>query len=422
MLLPAPRSANKAAAVVYVCAGLLFMLGWLMGSSLEVNVEHAAVGGAAAEAAGARGLTVVSAPKAAKEQIQLVMEGGGGGVRLGGKGKKVPANASLMFWHPRGVPDSAEEDPWLRREQKVWKLIILFQHNLEILHQAVDGFRRASDILAPNIIVVDNSINKVAVSSAQLARDVEEVVPTPRMLNFPELHNHMADLALERGLEFFFWAHADNYVIPIEQGRDMGKDVLHCARLQIESDPSWGMILFSYDHLAAFRTQTMVQVPWDPRVFQYGSECDAYGRIREVGYGAKSCKVHLSYDMKRVLNLTDDMPYAKVKQTLEEDKLHKFGRNRWREEQMDEHEQKWRTEMKLASRKYLQKKWGKLGCKVRGLPCSKGWPYCPKCPEHIPDCYDKVMSPHRLRILHKDSRNIFATDPEQPLAFETFKG
>lgn len=82
----------------------------------------------------------------------------------------------------------------------------------------------------------------------------------------------MVDISLERQLKFYFWAHADNYVLAMEPDRDLGKDVIECMRMHIATAANWGMMLFSYDHLAAFRVQTMVQVPWDPHVFQYGSE------------------------------------------------------------------------------------------------------------------------------------------------------
>ena len=196
-------------------------------------------------------------------------------------GRMAPLAEQVAKIHnTRGIPDSAETDPWKKRNQDAWKLIILYQHNLPILLQAVDSYRRASDIMAKNIIVVDNSNKKDAFASKSLKQKISQVIKTPRLLNFPELHNFMADTAFNKGLDFFFWAHADNYVLPWSKERDLGKDVIDCMRLQIRSSPNWGMMLFSYDHLAAFRTQTMVQVPWDPNVFQYGSECDVYGRIR----------------------------------------------------------------------------------------------------------------------------------------------
>ena len=201
----------------------------------------------------------------------------------GKPGRNQPlAQQMAAIYNKRGVPDSRESDPWKKREQDAWKLIILYQHNFDVLMQAVDSYRRASDIMAKNIIVVDNSNEKDAFASKVLKKKISEVIKTPRLLNFPELHNFMADTGFNKGLDFYFWAHADNYVLPWAPGRDLGKDVVDCMRLQIRGSPNWGMMLFSYDHLAAFRTQTMVQVPWDPNVFQYGSECDVYGRIRWV--------------------------------------------------------------------------------------------------------------------------------------------
>jgi hypothetical protein len=271
--------------------------------------------------------------------------------------------------------------------------------------------------MAPNILVVDNSNTKEAMASNQLQSIISGVVSTPRMLNFPQLHNFMADVALEKGLEFYFWAHADNYVMPFDEGRDLGKDVIECMRMQIEVAPNWGMMLFSYDHLAAFRTQALVQVPWDPNVFQYGSECDAYGRLRTAGYDAKACKVHLSYDMKQILNITDKTTYAESLLILEEDKNVKVGRNHWRESQISEAEQAWRTRMKTRSRTYLEEKWVNRTCKVRDLPCHKVWPYCPVCPEHIPFCLDKSPTHEQTLYIHAEGRKVFDTDKDQPEKF-----
>lgn len=155
--------------------------------------------------------------------------------RSGGKGEAEATATKMRFdagearqlnaqyQNRRGVPDSAEQDVWKHRKQNSWKLMILFQHNFPILQQAVAGFRRGSDIMVPNMIIVDNSIGKEAFNNAALKAMVHDVIVTPRSLNFPQLHNFMATTALERKLEFYFWAHADNYVLPMEPGRDLGK-------------------------------------------------------------------------------------------------------------------------------------------------------------------------------------------------------
>jgi len=66
------------------------------------------------------------------------------------------------------------------------------------------------------------TINPTRLLAHSLRGAVHEIVRTPRMLNFPELHNFMAELSLDRNLEFYFWAHADNYVLPLSEGRDLG--------------------------------------------------------------------------------------------------------------------------------------------------------------------------------------------------------
>ena len=217
--------------------------------------------------------------------------------------------------------------------------------------QAVDSFRRASELMTSHLILVDNSADKAAVYNTILKQQAKEVIATERTLNFPELHNFMANLAFERELEFYFWAHADNYVLAAAPDRDMGIDALACLREHVTASPNWGMVLFAYDHLTAFRTQAVVQVPWDPRVFQYGSECDAYGRMRTAGYAARACKIHHSYDMKRVVDVTDTTPYAAVRRIIEADArladTDGVGRNDWRENAMSAKEQAWRQRMKV---------------------------------------------------------------------------
>jgi hypothetical protein len=170
----------------------------------------------------------------------------------------------------RGIPDEAEPHPWKKRSQNHWRIFIMFQHNLDILKQAVRSYRDASDIMTPNMIIIDNSVDQEASRDHFITSTVKEVVITPSRLNFPQLHNHMARLALERKLDFYFWAHADNYVLPLTETSDLGRDVLECLAEQSSNRNDWAGVFYSYDHLAAFNTKALIQVPWDPNVFQYG--------------------------------------------------------------------------------------------------------------------------------------------------------
>jgi hypothetical protein len=160
--------------------------------------------------------------------------------------------------------------PWKRREQETWRIFIMYQHNIEILKQAVRSYDAASDIMTANMIIIDNSVTHEALNDDYIVDTVNEVILTKSRLNFPQLHNFMAEVALQKRLEFFFWAHSDNYVLPANPTRDLGKDILQCLADHQQKQPNWAGIFYSYDHLAAFRTKPLVQVPWDPHVFQYG--------------------------------------------------------------------------------------------------------------------------------------------------------
>eukprot|EP00041_Stephanoeca_diplocostata_P038125 m.1478935 g.1478935 ORF g.1478935 m.1478935 type:complete len:377 (-) comp25166_c0_seq4:4980-6110(-) len=321
-------------------------------------------------------------------------------------------------------------DKWLNEtldpEQKKWRLMILFQHNLPMLEQAVASYRRASKIMAPRIIVIDNSLNKAASRSSRLVKSVvQEIIDTPRLLNFPELHNFMANIAVSRRFEFFFWAHADDYVLPITADGDLGVDVLTCMYEQISAVPNWGLLLFAYDHLAAYRTQTMAQVPWDPNVFQYGSDCDVYGRIRDSGYiiiNGCGGNAHISYDMNSIVNITDSTSYEDSKVILKAsvEAVNVDNRNSWRDNVMEPKEQQWRSSMLDTSSGYLKRKWNQDGCKLGGVPCHANWPYCPQCPPHVPDCTDKSVSWERIEYIHAESRKIFAADRAKIISYEDF--
>lgn len=66
-------------------------------------------------------------------------------------------------------------------------------------------------------------------------------------------------------------------------------------------------------------------------------------------------------------------------------------------------------------------KWKVKGCKLRGLPCHKPWPYCPKCPIDFPDCFAKRPSRNELLKIHAAAKDVFATNAEQPISFEAFR-
>eukprot|EP00042_Codosiga_hollandica_P020129 m.64038 g.64038 ORF g.64038 m.64038 type:complete len:328 (+) comp49697_c0_seq2:828-1811(+) len=269
------------------------------------------------------------------------------------------------------------DHPWKQTTQDSWRFFIMFQHNLPMLQQAIRSYRDASKIMTPNMIIIDNSVGYEAEADLFVSTTVREVVRSTDRLNFPQLHNFMAKLALERRLEFYFWAHSDNYVLPKDEDSDLGVDALDCLINHFSNPAPWAGVFFAYDHLAVFSTRALIQVPWDPNVFQYGSDCDSYGRLRAAKYKFYSCKVHQSFDMARVIDILPTDSYAEKLVKLVAEGAVKQKRNQWREGQMSRAEIESRTQMKLASREYLKIKWGDLTCALKGLECRRPWPFCP---------------------------------------------
>jgi hypothetical protein len=48
--------------------------------------------------------------------------------------------------------------------------------------------------------------------------------------------------------------------------------VFRCLHEHVDGKLDWGVVFFDYHNFAAFRVQTMVQVPWDPLLHRYGSK------------------------------------------------------------------------------------------------------------------------------------------------------
>lgn len=86
---------------------------------------------------------------------------------------------------------------------------------------------------------------------------------------------------------------------------------------------------------------------------------------------------------------------------------------------MSQAEQDSRQKMKVASRAYLSAKWGKRGCNVKDLPCSKPWPYCPTCPKDLPYCLSQSVSLQQLKEIHQRVHTVFDEDLDQPVALVT---
>lgn len=98
-------------------------------------------------------------------------------------------------------------------------------------------------------------------------------------LNTGQSFNWFRSIALEEGMESFFWSHHDCVVTPEQIERTM-------EFVQTIGDPKWGMVFTHYDVFCAFNTEALREVGgWDTLRFQYYSgDCDLYRRIKKAGW------------------------------------------------------------------------------------------------------------------------------------------
>ena len=69
-----------------------------------------------------------------------------------------------------------------------------------------------------------------------------------------------ADVAIERGYEYYFWGHADVAVLAKDESASFADDVIACVESSFKSRPKWGIIYFHYDWFSAIRTDLVRQV------------------------------------------------------------------------------------------------------------------------------------------------------------------
>jgi hypothetical protein len=138
--------------------------------------------------------------------------------------------------------------------------------------------------------------------------------------------------------------------------------------------------------------------------------------LKKAKFDIVACKVHLSYDMKRVVDIQTSDSFETKKAKLEAEQDVKMGRNDWREKSMSEAEQESRLQMKLASRAYLQDKWGELTCVLKDKPCYRPYPFCPApCPDNLQFCYAEKPSWTELDNTRNRIHHEFAQQPSQPI-------
>ena len=250
---------------------------------------------------------------------------------------------------------------WMRGDQGSWAMFMVhtFDGTLPILTQALRAWWRASPLIGTNLIVVDNTRRREAVTALDrsLVRDVVAtgggtaspasmrgmpasrdgrmggaVLPEP--LGYSASMQFVATLAARMQLAFFFSVTPNHYVMRCEPDIDLASVALTRVADVSAISPNWGAILFAHLKFAAFRTQAAIHAPWDPNAPEFGGDCDMLYRMELSGWSrhrSKLCHrislkgegrryVRTLFKVQRVLNITDRHSWLRTLRVLQHEK------------------------------------------------------------------------------------------------------
>ncbi|KAK9831471.1 hypothetical protein WJX81_008431 [Elliptochloris bilobata] len=139
------------------------------------------------------------------------------------------------------------------------------------------------------VVVLDNSSGHETSADDSLLRSGVEVLRTTGSLNFAQLQNVAASIAVERGLEYFFCAHPGVLVLGPDANTSFAAAAERCVERWDASQPDWGLIFFGSDRLMAVRVKAAADVHWDVFVPQYRADCDFYQSLKVSGWGLLHC-------------------------------------------------------------------------------------------------------------------------------------
>lgn len=160
------------------------------------------------------------------------------------------------------------------------------------------------------------------------------VLVTPTLLTFAQLQNFYVWTSLEKGWEWYWWAHMDTVVVSDEEwdpsaddAKDEGKKerrreddgkkkkengggykslyLRAIDALEETLEPGWGDLAtrwFAYDRLALVKTKTFVDVGgWDTMIPFYMTDCDMHERLWMREYRIEDAKAGPVWDVANTL-------------------------------------------------------------------------------------------------------------------------
>ncbi|KAK9819904.1 hypothetical protein WJX72_003821 [[Myrmecia] bisecta] len=270
-----------------------------------------------------------------------------------------PASHAQDFINPSGERDEVATGQLASGQ---YALFLFYTWNREMFQQTFNSLTRAG---FKRIIVLDNSAEHHAFKEGLAGT---ETVRTRTTLTFAQLHNVARSIALERGFEFYFWAHGDVAVMPHSADRSFVQEAVNCVVYTGKMNPSWGVAYFTYDWLAAFRTAAVAHTPWDEFLPHSKADCDYYHSLRLAGWTTHECgHVGKVYHLASVLDIPDEFDAAM--KVLDDDQAHPRDakqRTPWRDAAMEQHDKVGRIKAELASFDYYELKWNTVECDIRG--------------------------------------------------------
>ena len=314
-----------------------------------------------------------------------------------------------------GSPNATSLREWMRPDQGAWAVFMVHEYEgtLPILDQALRAWWRASALMGANLIVVDNSKDQAAVQFLDRSL-VRDVIPTPNVLSYTGAASFVTRLAARMELSFYFSVTPNHYVIRCNKHIDLATSALVRISELTAISPNWGAIFFAYQKFAVYRTQALVQAPWDPSAPEFGGDCDMLYRMELSGWtrhrsklcGRVSLKgegkrfVRTLFKVQRVLNITDSYSWLKTLRVLQHEKMVRVADDSfdddmlWRVSGMsEEHNAEEYQSMYRDSRfgmLWMRKKWAVrdmctwVDRKIRHSldhsgRCTMPWPLCPAC-------------------------------------------
>jgi hypothetical protein len=155
-------------------------------------------------------------------------------------------------------------------DMATWRFVLVFHHDLDAFKLLVQSYQYASASLVNNLIIVDNSPEHEVWYDASLTLIAKEIIRTPNSFHFSEMQNFITHLALQRRLEFFLLALNHQYVLPRCERCHAARELFGCLSQQMLLNPSWAVVFYNYRNLVVYRTQALVQVPFDPNLHFFG--------------------------------------------------------------------------------------------------------------------------------------------------------